>query len=121
MLTIQLLNLQFYAYHGVYEEEQKIGAEYEVNMSVMHVEKKVPVLHLSETINYVSVYELIKKHMQTPRQLLETVATILAQDIFKSFAEAEELSITIVKKHPPIAAFQGSVAVTYTSKRSDNI
>ena len=119
MLIIQLRSLSFYAYHGVYQEEKQLGAEYEVDVSVHHQEKKIPVLHLSETINYVSVYELVKKHMNEPRHLLETVATTLAQDVFDTFAEVEKLSITIVKKKPPIAAFQGSVAVTYKAKREE--
>jgi dihydroneopterin aldolase len=119
MITVQLLSLQFYAYHGVFEEEKKIGADYEVSVSVSHQEKKIPVLHLSETINYVSVYELIKQHMQQPRQLLETVATTFTQDVFARFSEADEVGITIIKKHPPIATFEGSVAVNYTRKRNE--
>ena len=119
MLIIQLLNLPFYAYHGIYEEEKKMGAEYEVNITVSHQEKKSPVLHINETIDYTSLYELIKQHMQQPRQLLETIATIFAEDVLARFAEAEEVSITIIKKHPPVVAFQGSVAVTYSAKRND--
>ena len=117
MLTIQLLNLNFYAYHGIDEEEKKWGAEFEVTVTVSHQPKKKPVLHINETIDYVSVYGLLKKHMENSRPLLETVATTFASDVFASFAQAEELSITIIKKHPPIAAFEGSVAVSYTAKR----
>ena len=117
MLTIQLLNLSFYAYHGIHEEENKLGAEYEVNVSVKHQEKKIPVLHINETIDYTSVYGLLKQHMMQSRALLETIATTFVNDVFAQFAEAEEVSITIIKKHPPIAAFEGSVAVSYTAKR----
>ena len=117
VLTIQLLNLSFYAYHGIHEEEKKRGGEFEVNVTVSHQPKINPVLHINETIDYVSVYQLLKKHMMQPRLLLETVATTFANDLFAQFAEAEELSITIIKKHPPIAAFEGSVGVSYTAKR----
>ncbi len=117
MLTIQLLNLSFFAYHGIHDEEKKWGGEFEVNVTVGHQPKKVPVLHINETINYVSVYELLKQHMRQQRPLLETIATTFAKDVFEQFAEAEELSITIVKKHPPIAAFEGRVAVSYTATR----
>ena len=117
MLIIQLLNLSFYAYHGIYEEEKKLGGEYEVNVTISHQEKNSPLLHINETIDYVSVYELVKQHMQKPRQLLETIATTFAVDVLASFAEADEVSITIIKKHPPIAAFEGGVAVTYSTRR----
>ena len=118
MITIQLISLPFYAYHGVYDEEKKIGVEYEVNVQVGYQEKSNPVFHINETINYVSLYELIKKHMQQPQQLLETIATLFAADVFALFTEAEKVSITIIKKNPPITAFRGSVAVQYETTRS---
>ena len=117
MLIIQLLNLPFYAYHGVYEEEKKTGACFEVTVLLSYTEKKIPVLLLSETINYVSVYEVVKKHMQQPQQLLETVATLLAEDLLVTFSVAEKADVTIVKKHPPIVGFEGSVAVNFTTQR----
>lgn len=120
MLTIHLTNLQFYAYHGLYEEETAIGARYEVNVSVSHYEAKFPVLHIDETIDYTAVYDLIKKHMQHPRHLLEAVATTLAKDILDTFGLADEVSVSIKKIAPPIVGFRGSVGVQYTTKRHEN-
>lgn len=119
MLTIQLRNLSFYAYHGIHDEEKKWGGEFEVTVTVGHQPKKLPVEHINETINYVSMYNLLKQHMMQPRPLLETIATTFVRDVFAQFAEAEEVSITIIKKHPPIAAFEGSVAVSYTAKKEE--
>ena len=117
MLTIHLTNLQFYAYHGLYEEETAVGGKYEVNVSVSHREAKMPVLHITETIDYTAVYDLVKKHMLRPRHLLEAVATTLAKDILHSFVLADEVSVSIKKITPPIVNFQGSVSVHYTTKR----
>jgi dihydroneopterin aldolase len=117
MLTIHLTNLQFYAYHGLYEEETTIGGKYEVNVSVSHSEAKIPVLHINETIDYSAVYGLIKKHMLKPRHLLEAVATTLAKDILDTFSLADEVSIAIKKVTPPIIGFQGSVSVHFTTRR----
>jgi dihydroneopterin aldolase len=120
MLKIHLTGLQFYAHHGLYEEETAIGGKYEVNVSVSHRETKVPVLHINETIDYTAVYDLIKKHMLRPRHLLEAVATTLAKDILDSFTLADEVSVAIKKVTPPIVGFQGSVAVCYTTRRQQN-
>jgi dihydroneopterin aldolase len=117
MLTIHLTNLQFYAHHGLYEEETAIGGKYEVNVSVSHREAKMPVLHINETIDYTAVYALVKKHMLKPRHLLEAVATTLAKDILDTFALADEVSIAIKKVTPPIIGFQGSVSVYYITRR----
>ncbi len=121
MLTIHLYNLQFYAYHGLYEEETAIGGKYEVNVSVSRQDVKIPILHISDTIDYTAVYALVCQHMQQPRHLLETVATILAQDILKKFTLAEEVSIAIRKITPPIPGFQGSVGVHYIATRNNMI
>ena len=40
MLTIQLNNLIFHAYHGLYEEEKIIGNDFEVNLEVKFHEQK---------------------------------------------------------------------------------
>ena len=117
MLTLHLTNLQFYAYHGLYDEEKIIGGNYEVNVSVSWREVKIPVLHINETIDYTAVYTLVQQHMQQPRQLLEAIATTLAQDIFNSFHLAEEVSISIKKITPPIVGFRGSVSMQYEAKR----
>ena len=117
MLTIHLTNLQFYAHHGLYEEETAIGGKYEVNVSVSHREAKIPVLHIDETIDYTSVYDLIRKHMLKPKHLLEAVATTLAKDILDTFILADEVSVAIKKVTPPIVGFQGSVSVHYTTRR----
>ncbi len=117
MLSIQLIDLQFYAFHGVHPEERMLGAEYVVNVTVSYSEKKIPVLHLSETIDYTSVYDLVKKHMLEAKPLLETVVTVMAADLFARFSMVEEVTINVVKKHPPLARFQGKVGITYTSGR----
>jgi len=33
LITLHLEKLQFFAYHGLYEEEKKLGNEFELNIS----------------------------------------------------------------------------------------
>ena len=117
MLTIELSQLRFHAFHGLYEEEKKLGGDFEVNVSVKHIPAKIPVMHLKETIDYASVYNLIKKIMQQPEPLLETVSTIIASEILRKFSHAEEVTVAITKLNPPIIAFEGTVTVKYNLKR----
>ena len=117
MLTIELSHLKFHSYHGVYEEEKTTGGDFEVNMVVHFQPENIPVLHLNETIDYTSLYELIKERMDHPTPLLETIATELAHDVLNKFNRIEEISISIKKLNPPIPFFNGSVAAAYTTKR----
>jgi dihydroneopterin aldolase len=119
MLFIHLHNVQFYSYHGVHDEEKVLGGKFEVNITVRYQPKSTPVKTLADTINYVSIYSLLKKRMDEPTELLETVATEVAAEIIQQFALAEEVDISITKLHPPIVAFQGAVGVSCNIKRSE--
>lgn len=117
MLSIQLHNIILHAYHGLYAEEKVLGNDFELNITVSYVPKKLPVQHISDTIDYVAVYELAKKRMALPTPLLETVVTEMGEEILAQFSLAEEVSISIRKIHPPIPQMQGSVGVSVTLKR----
>lgn len=117
MLTIELTGLRFHAFHGLYKEEKKIGGDFEVNITVHHVPKKLPVKHIEDTLDYSVVYQLIQHIMQQPEPLLETVASMIASEILEKFSHAQEVYVQVIKLNPPIIAFQGSVAVSCTLKR----
>ncbi|MGN6617599.1 MAG: dihydroneopterin aldolase [Ilyomonas sp.] len=119
MLTIELSNLRFHAMHGLYAEEKVLGGDYEVNLTIKHEAQKIPVLHLDETIDYTSVYQLVKESMQHPTPLLETVVTSIVKKLFAKFSHAQEINLSIKKLHPPIIAFEGAVGVSFNCKRSE--
>lgn len=112
MITITLNNLTFFSFHGVHEEERILGNEYEVNVSISYkTEEKITALE--QTVNYTSVYELIKQRMAIPAALLETLAQDLAQQIHKLDLRITTITVAIEKKNPPISNIEGSVGVTY--------
>lgn len=119
MLSIHLHNLTLFAHHGIHEEEKVLGNEFELNITIQYRPARIPVKHLSETIDYVTVYELVKKRMAIPTALLETVITEIAIQVLGRFALAEEVSIAIRKKYPPISRIDGSVGVSFVLNRKD--
>lgn len=118
MLSIHLNNLLFHSFHGLYEEESVLGNDFKVDITVWHQPARIPVLSLHETINYVTVYELVKKKMEIPTLLLETLATTIAQEILTAFQQAEKVKISIDKLQPPIRDFNGSVGVEFELNRN---
>jgi 7,8-dihydroneopterin aldolase/epimerase/oxygenase len=112
MFTIRLHNLQFFSFHGLYEEEKVLGNNFEVNAAVT-VNATETVTTLDQTVDYVKIYHIIKQQMDIPTALLETVAQDLALKIYNTDNRITSVDITIKKIHPPIANFQGSVAVSY--------
>jgi 7,8-dihydroneopterin aldolase/epimerase/oxygenase len=113
LLTIELNSLRFFARHGLYAEEIKIGNEFEVNLSISYLPETIVITDIAETINYVSLYELIKAVMQKPTPLLETVIMMIAEKIYQQFPHIKKISISIAKLQPPIEKFVGEVGVGY--------
>ncbi len=118
MLKIELSNLQFHSFHGVFEEESKTGGDYEVDLIVHLATTAFPLLHIEETIDYTLLYELIKLHMETPTKLLETIATEIAQEILNDYSKVEEVVVKIKKLNAPIPFFNGKVAAECSAKRN---
>lgn len=113
MITVQLYDLLFNAFHGIHEEEKILGNEYVVNASVEYDETEDTILHISDTINYATVYNIIKKRMGIPTPLLETLVMETGNEIHSKFPGLKSISISIKKMHPPIEGMQGSAVVKW--------
>jgi dihydroneopterin aldolase len=118
LLTIHLHNLLFHAHHGLYDEEQLLGNEFEVNITIKHIPITAQIISLDQTINYAAVYDMVKKRMNTPTPLLETLAQELCQSILENFIQAESVLFSIKKLNPPITQFQGSVGVSFEMNKN---
>jgi dihydroneopterin aldolase len=109
---IELKQLYFFSFHGLYEEERKVGGEFVVDLFVKYPEEK-QITSLSQTINYAALYAIIKEEMNQPKDLLETLAQSIAEKIHTAYPSVNEIDIRIEKKNPPIVGFVGSVAVSF--------
>lgn len=116
MLYIELINLKFYAFHGLYDEEKVLGNHYVVNLKAGWQGKEM-VLKLHETIDYTAVHRIVSNCMAEPTPLLETVAGKIRQAIVQQFPLVEELFISIHKLYPPVNNFEGSVGVSFEWKK----
>ena len=113
MLTVELTDVRFFAFHGLYPEERKTGNEFEVNLAVSYQPAAIPVESIGDTINYVKLYELVKAIMAVPASLLETLAIQITEQVRESFPAVKSIAISITKLHPPVTGFIGSVTVHY--------
>jgi dihydroneopterin aldolase len=115
MIKIELHNLRFFAHHGMYEEEKKVANEFDVDLEVSF-EANETITSINESINYVKLYELVKKHMLQEQRLLETIAMNISYSIHEQYPQVKKISITITKKYPPVINFSGNVAVSYVKE-----
>ena len=115
-MTIELKDLLFFGYHGLYAEERKAGNEYKVDISITYNTDATVLNSIKETINYASVYVLVKEQMKQPKDLLETVTMTIAEKIYASYPQVKKIEISLYKLQPPIVQFRGRVGVTYVKE-----
>ncbi|NTS43464.1 dihydroneopterin aldolase [Flavisolibacter sp. BT320] len=112
--TIALSNLRFYAPHGLFAEEALAGNSFEVNLSLTTEAPSQTITSIEQTINYAEVYRITKTVFEQRRDLLETLAMEIADALKMAFPMLQKIAVQIIKLQPPIAAFTGSVSVTFS-------
>lgn len=100
---IELLNMEFYSYHGHFEEEQIIGNKFLVSFSAQaDVITPGKSDELKDALNYQEVYSLISREMAIPSKLLENVAFRILSSFKERFPTIESATISISKLNPPV-------------------
>jgi len=117
-IRISLNKLLFVGYHGLYPEEKKLGNNYAVEIDIDFTPKQGVIDQLDQTIDYVHVYAIVKKWMEIPTPLLETLVGKMADDILSSQALANKVFVKITKLHLPIPSFEGNVSVKIEKSRN---
>ena len=116
MGTIRLKNIKIYAFHGCLVEEEKIGSDYLVNLSVKaDVARASHTDELSDTVDYVHLQKIVKNEMGVRSKLLEHVAQRIIAAIFKEIPLVDSVKVKIAKVNPPIGGDVAEVSVTLKS------
>ena len=101
--SIKLTDMQFYAYHGVIEQETKVGNNYVVNICMTSdLLRACETDNVDDTISYAVVFNLVKTEMEQPSKLLEHVAMRIYKSIKSTFPQITTLEVRLAKKNPPI-------------------
>ena len=112
MLSVHLYDLNFYAFHGFYEGEARVGNNFQLNLTVSYDDADIKTNDLSSLISYEDLYEIVKKRMAIRSDLLEEVAEAIIIKIRHKFSSIKEITISIFKLNPPIENFEGKVGIT---------
>ena len=116
MVKVELNNLIMQGHHGVYEEERKLANTFEINLSVAYNEKGLAFKKLEDTIDYESLFGIVKQKMSTPGFLLEKICQEIVRAVKKKYAFVKEINISIYKVRVPIENFQGRAGVSMRKK-----
>lgn len=123
MNKIALKGMKFFAHHGFYEEETKMGAYFLLDVSVaVDFTKAGENDQLEDTVNYENIYEICTEVMSTPAKLLEHVVSKIEVKLTKSYPSILGVDIVLQKLNPPLGgsvqASQVSISKQYGKKCS---
>ncbi len=100
---VSLKNMSFYAYHGAFDAERQLGQRFEVDVDIRtDVRRAGETDDLSDALNYVNVYNIVKDVMEgPPLNLLEAIAERIAARILASF-DIVDVTVRVRKPAAPV-------------------
>lgn len=113
MGIIDVNGIRVYAYHGCLQEEAVIGQEYVVDVKIRcDFSKAIVSDDLSHTVDYCTVYEIVKREMKIRSQLIEHVAYRIAGALKKELPTIQKVKVKLTKPAAPLNGSVNEVAVT---------
>jgi dihydroneopterin aldolase len=101
---VRLVNIVFYAHHGVLKEEHTVGAKYEVDAELsFDFTDAAQNDDITKTVDYGAVYKKIRSVLTLKKFfLIEAVAYEIAQDLIRDFPVINKVAIKVRKRNPPV-------------------
>lgn len=108
--------MEFYAYHGVFDEEKTLGARFVVDVDLTLPLPEADVL--SQTVDYATIYNLVQHVMQGKRyRLIEALAHHLAVQILNAQPLVRVVTVRVHKPHAPLPGVVRNVYAEVTRHR----
>ncbi|CAG5071255.1 Dihydroneopterin aldolase [Dyadobacter sp. CECT 9623] len=113
MGTISLEGLEFFAYHGYYPEEQRIGNKYALDITIAtDFIKAAQEDKLSETVNYETIYQIASIVMKEPAKLLEHIGFNVIEKIREKYPLVATITVRVSKFNPPVGGVCTRAVIT---------
>ncbi len=105
--------MQFYGFHGLFPEENKLGQRFDVDVELfLDLQKAGQTDDMNDSIHYGHVYERVQNIVEgEARHLIEAVAEHIASDLLQSFDDLQAITVRVTKPDAPIPGHYESIAV----------
>lgn len=118
LYTIELEGMDFHAFHGCYDLEQRTGCHFEVGLRLTVALGEVAKRDSVEcAVNYLTVYEVVREQMQRTQRTIERVAQNIIDALGERFPQIEGAECRVSKIAPPLGGKVARVSVTLVRKR----
>jgi len=120
MGIIRIEQMEFYSYHGHYEEERIVGNRFIVDLSMETDCRKASISDkLKDALDYQKAYDVIKEEMKEKSYLLEHIAGRILDALFINFDELEKAEVKVSKLNPPMGGKIRAVSVTLSRQKAE--
>lgn len=111
---IELQDMEFYAYHGCFKAEKKVGNHFLVNLWLEYdAAKPAETDNIKDALNYQTAYEIVAEQMKITSSLLENVCKRILDALFERFSEQLiTAQVDVSKLVPPMGGKMKAVTVT---------
>jgi dihydroneopterin aldolase len=114
-----LRRMEFYGYHGVFPEENKLGQKFYVDLDLrLDLHKAALSDDVSDTVNYAEIHALVKQVVEGPPcKLIEALAQRIASTVLGTYTNIIEVTVSVTKPNPPFDINFDGVAVELCRRR----
>lgn len=112
MGLIKIENMEFYAFHGHFIEEQIVGNRFLVDLTI-ETDMRAPAEsdNLKDAVNYYQAYQIVKTEMGKKSHLLEHIAGRILDALYAQMDGIRKATVKVSKMNPPMGGKIGSVSV----------
>ncbi len=113
---IQLHGIQFYGYHGVHDEERKLGQRFLVDVELqVNLQPFETSDDLAAGVDYSQVHAAVLEIGTGDRfRLIETLANRIASTLLRRFPPIRQATVRVTKPAPPLPGILAGVSVEVT-------
>lgn len=116
---ISIQRIGIFAYHGLYEEEGRLGQRFYVSVDAyMDLAPAGRADDLEKSVSYADIAQQVQEIAVGNRyQIIEALAEAIAGELMRNFPRIDEISVTVEKPNAAVAAILDSIFVTINRRR----
>lgn len=112
MGIIRIEDMEFYAFHGHFKEEQIVGNKFLIDLEIeTDLEPAGLSDKLEDAVDYSVACRIVRQEMEKKSKLLENIARRIIDAIYQDMRNIKKVTVRIKKLNPPVGAKVGSVSV----------
>lgn len=115
MGLIKIEDMEFYAFHGHFKEEQIVGNKFLIDLTIeTDLEPAAKSDRLEDAADYQVAYRVVKEEMSKKSNMLENIASRILDSLYANLDRIDRASVRIRKMNPPMGGHIGAVSVEMT-------